>query len=376
MAEDDQDKSTKTEEPTEKKLRDARRKGDVPSSRETGNMVVVLSLLGIVAMVLPWRAGSLMAALGSQIELSGQWLVGEGPAGLRDLNGNLRNLRAQLLIGIIPMFGLLLLGAVAGTLLQGTTVISLERIKPKLSKLSPLKGLKRLFSAASFVEFLKNLIKVVVVGVMAVWVTIGAVKQVWQSPGFLPEMLPLYLQDQAMRLLIATAAFLVPIAIADILWRRYEWRNRQRMSHKDIKDEHKESEGSPEIRAKRAMLRRERSQQRIATAVPLANLVLTNPTHFSVALKYDPAVDVAPICVAKGADHMARRIRELAYENGIPMIENKPLTRVLYEAVDIDQPVPADHWEVVAEIVGFVMDLEKDISRPPPKGSVLRETPN
>ncbi|MCP4817734.1 MAG: flagellar biosynthesis protein FlhB [Shimia sp.] len=373
---DDQDKSTKTEEPTEKKLRDARRKGDVPNSKETGNMVVVLSLIGIVALILPWRADDLMAALGSQIGLSGQWTIGEGASGLRDLNGNLQVLRQQLLIGIAPMFGLMLLGAVAGTLLQGSTVVALDRIKPKLSKLSPMKGLKRLFSAASLVEFLKNLIKVVVVGTMAVWITIGAVKQVWESPGFLPETLPIYLQSQAVKLLFATAAFLVPIALADMLWRRYEWRNRQRMSHKDIKDEHKESEGSPEIRAKRAMLRRQRSQQRIATAVPLANLVLTNPTHFSVALKYDPAVDIAPVCVAKGADHMARRIRELAHEHGIPMIENKPLTRVLFEAVEVDETVPADHWEVVAEIVGFVMDLEKNVKRRPPDGSVLRTDPN
>ncbi len=373
---DDQDKSTKTEEPTEKKLRDARRKGDVPNSKETGNMVVVLSLIGIVALILPWRADDLMAALGSQIGLSGQWTIGEGASGLRDLNGNLQVLRQQLLIGIAPMFGLMLLGAVAGTLLQGSTVVALDRIKPKLSKLSPMKGLKRLFSAASLVEFLKNLIKVVVVGTMAVWITIGAVKQVWESPGFLPETLPIYLQSQAVKLLFATAAFLVPIALADMLWRRYEWRNRQRMSHKDIKDEHKESEGSPEIRAKRAMLRRQRSQQRIATAVPLANLVLTNPTHCSVALKYDPAVDIAPVCVAKGADHMARRIRELAHEHGIPMIENKPLTRVLFEAVEVDETVPADHWEVVAEIVGFVMDLEKNVKRRPPDGSVLRTDPN
>ena len=200
-------------------------------------------------------------------------------------------------------------------------------------------------------------------------------RRIWTSSGFIPEHLPGYLTAAAVKLLIAAAILLVPIAIADILWRRFDWRRKQRMSQKDIKDEHKESEGSPEIRQKRARRRRELSQQRTITAVPLADVILTNPTHYSIALKYDPAQDMAPVCIAKGADHLARRIREVAAEHDIPMIENKPLTRMLYDEIDVDQVIPVAHWEIVAEIISFVFDLRNNKKRAAPQGSTLRTDP-
>ena len=171
---------------------------------------------------------------------------------------------------------------------------------------------------------------------------------------------------------MAAAILLVPIAIADIMWRRFDWRKRQRMSQKDLQDEIKESEGSPEIRSKRARRRRELSQQRTIAVVPIADVILTNPTHYSVALKYDPASDMAPVCIAKGADLVALRIREIGFEHDIPIIENKPLARLLYDTVEIDQVVPVEHWEIVAEIISFVFDLKNNKPRKAPEGSVLR----
>lgn len=373
---DDQDKSGKTEEPTEKRLQDARRKGDVAQSRETGNLFVVLGLLGIVLYALPLKAGVIAEILSAKIAFSGQTLVGTGTAGLRDLGGHLWVFVVDLAVSISPFFAILAVGAIAGALLQGQTVLAVERMKPKLSKISLKEGIKRMFSLRSFVEFLKNLIKVFAVGALALWATNNATREIWQGVGFLPEYLPGFLLDYAAVLLTATAALLVPIAIADGLWRRYDWKKRQMMSLKEVKDEMKGSEGSPELRAKRAALRRQRSNQRIAAAVPMANLVLTNPTHFSIALKYDAATDVAPICVAKGADNIARIIRELAYEHDIPMIENKPLSRLLYEVVEVDQVVPVEHWEVLAEIISFVMELQTNQSRKPPAGSTLRQHPD
>lgn len=373
---EEQDKDTKTEEPTEKRIRDAYRKGDVPASRETGNMVVVLALLGIAAFALPMQVDKLVGSLAVLIEDAGQVVVGNGQVGLNDLQDASSAALSGLVSAILPVFAILMAGALFGALIQGITVVSPERIRPKLSKISPKAGLKRLFSLRSFVEFAKNLVKVLAVGALAVWVTNRAVQDIWAGLGFIPEYLPSYIVAHAKQLLIWTACLLVPIAVLDILWRRYDWRRRQMMTLKEVRDELKETEGNPEVRARRARLRRERSQQRVAVAVPLANLVLTNPTHFAVALKYDPETDIAPVCVAKGADNLAFRIRELAFEHDIPVIENKPLARLLFDVADLDEIVPAEQWEAVAEIVSFVMALkERGVTRKLPPGSGLLKRP-
>ncbi|MGR3312986.1 EscU/YscU/HrcU family type III secretion system export apparatus switch protein [Roseovarius indicus] len=373
---EERDKDTKTEEPTEKRIRDAYRKGDVPASRETGNMVVVLALLGIAAFALPMQVDKLIGSLAVLIEDAGQVVVGNGQVGLNDLQDASSAALSGLVRAILPVFAILMAGALFGALIQGITVVSPERIRPKLSKISPKEGLKRLFSLRSFVEFAKNLVKVLAVGALAVWVTNRAVQDIWAGLGFIPEYLPSYIVAHAKQLLIWTACLLVPIAVLDILWRRYDWRRRQMMTLKEVRDELKETEGNPEVRARRARLRRERSQQRVAVAVPLANLVLTNPTHFAVALKYDPETDIAPVCVAKGADNLAFRIRELAFEHDIPVIENKPLARLLFDVADLDEIVPAEQWEAVAEIVSFVMALkERGVTRKLPPGSGLLKRP-
>lgn len=375
MAGDDQDKSQQTQEPTEKKLRDARKKGDVPSSRETGNMMVVLSLFGVTALVLPWTGPRLADALAALIDGAGQISVGTDRSGLAALGLVLRDTLLALGAVLAPLFLLIMAGGVFGVLIQGETVISAERIRPKLSKLSPVQGLKRLFSANTLVEFAKSLIKVLVVGALALWVTWRAVSGIWEAPGFVPENLPGYLLDAARRLLIAATVFLVPVAVVDILWNRFDWRRRQMMSVKEVRDEMKESEGDPQIKGRRAAIRRRRAQQRIAAAVPTASVILANPTHYAVALKYQHGIDNAPVCVAKGADLMAKRIREIAFENDVPIIENKPLARMLYDQVEVDQMVPAEHWQVVAEIISFVLDLKRNRDRKPPAGSVLRDSP-
>ena len=368
------DSTEKSLEPTEKRLADARRKGDVPNSRETGNMVVVTALLAIIAFVLPYQTGPMVAALASLVEHAANLPVGTGTPGVVRLGQIMSEFATALIIAIAPIFGVLLLGAAAGAALQGETVIAFERIKPKLSKISLKEGCKRLFSASSLVEFVKSIVKVFAVGFLAIWFTMEGVQQIWMTSGFLPEVLPGYIAQFAEKLLMAAAILLIPIAIADILWRRFDWRKKQRMSQKDLKDEIKESEGAPELRQKRAQRRIELSQQRTVAVVPIADVILTNPTHYSVALKYDPEQDMAPVCIAKGADLVALRIRQIAFDHEVPVIENKPLARLLYDAVEIDQAIPVEHWQIVAEIISFVFDLKKSIRRTPPKGSTLRTT--
>ncbi|MBA96749.1 MAG: EscU/YscU/HrcU family type III secretion system export apparatus switch protein [Sulfitobacter sp.] len=369
------DSTEKNLEPTEKKLQDARKKGDVPSSKEAGNMVVVVALLAIAALVLPIQAPKIVAALITLIDKASSLTVATGAPGITRLGQILNEFFMILMLAILPIFGVLLLGGAIGAVIQGETVVAAERIKPKLSKLSPFEGIKRLFSANALVEFVKSIVKVLAIGGLAIWVTNGAVSRIWAISGFIPELLPGYLTTAAVKLLFSAAILLVPIAIADILWRRFDWRRKQRMSQKDLKDEQKESEGSPEIRQKRARRRQQLSQQRTITAVPLADVILTNPTHYSIALRYNPEKDMAPVCIAKGADNMAHRIREIAAANSIPMIENKPLTRLLYDEIDVDQTIPVQHWEIVAEIISFVFDLRNNKIRKAPPGSSLRTTP-
>lgn len=373
MAENN-DSTEKTLEPTEKRLQDARKKGDVPSSKETGNMVVVVAMLAIIAFVLPFQTPRVVDSLARLIEHSANLTVATGAPGLTRLGQIISDFALTLTFAIAPVFGVLLLGAAVGAVIQGETVVAAERIKPKLSKVSPIEGIKRLFSANSLVEFLKSIVKVFAIGALAIWFTNQAVREIWMTAGFIPEMLPSYLVKATQKLLMAAAILLIPIAIADILWRRFDWRKKQRMSQKDVKDEIKESEGSPEVRSKRAQRRRELSQQRSISVVPIADVILTNPTHYSVALKYDPAQDMAPVCIAKGADLVALRIRELAFEHDIPVVENKPLARLLYDTVNIDQAVPVEQWEIVAEIISFVFDLKNNKKRSAPKGSYLRTT--
>ncbi|MGH1466636.1 MAG: EscU/YscU/HrcU family type III secretion system export apparatus switch protein [Cognatishimia sp.] len=370
---DDEDKSSKTQEPTEKKLRDARKKGDVPTSRETGNMMVVVSLIGVTTFALQWQGPPLVDALSSLIDHSGSIDIGVGAPGTVALGAIFWDFIMRVSAALAPIFLLLLAGGLFGVLIQGETVAALDRVKPKLSKISIVEGLKRQFSANTVVEFVKNLTKVLVVGGLALWVTNTAVRDIWQAPGFVPEALPGYMLDATTKLLIAAAAFLVPVAILDILWRRFDWRRKQMMSIKEIRDEMKEAEGDPLIKGKRAALRRQRAQQRIAAAVPTASVILTNPTHFAVALKYEQGVDDVPVCVAKGADLMARQIRHLARDHDVPIVENKPLTRALYDVIEVDDVVPVEHWQVVAEIISFVMEFQRNPKRKPPAGSTLRD---
>ncbi|QPZ89834.1 flagellar biosynthesis protein FlhB [Thioclava electrotropha] len=369
---DEQDKSSKTEEPTDKRLKSAREKGDVPSSRETGNMMSVFSLLLIVVFVLPVVAGRAMTSLGQVFAGAGQVTIGQGSAGARDIGDILSLLFGEIAGWAAPIFGVMLLAALFGVLIQGETVVSSERMKPKLSKLSPLGGLKKMFSPGALVEFAKSITKVLVIGALALWVAKRAVTGIWQGENFLPEHIPSYAAHWASWLLSAAMVFLVPITIGDIIWKRFEWRRKLRMSLKEIRDEMKDSEGDPQIKGRRAEIARQRARQRMAQAVPTASVIVTNPTHYAVALKYEQGSDAAPVCVAKGADAVAARIRQIARENEVPIVENKPLARTLHATIDVDDTVPIEHWQAVAEIIGYVMDLRRNIRRAPPKGSVLR----
>lgn len=369
----DEDKSSKTEEPTEKKLSDQRKKGNVPSSKEVGTMVAVFSLTIIVLYIMPQAGPDFAMVLGRMFDAAGTAQIATGREGLEDVADLAGGMIYAILLILGPVFLMMMVASVLGIILQGETVVTSERIKPKWSNISPVSGFKKIFSVNNLIEFTKSVLKVGVVAFIGYMVTSRAVSAILTGELFVPETLPVYLRTKIGQILLICASFLIPIAIADVIYKRMDWIKKNRMSMKEIKDEHKDAEGDPHMKQKRAEKRQEMSRRRMTEAVPKATVILTNPTHFAVALRYENGLDQVPVCVAKGLDSMALRIREIAKEHDIPIVENRPLARALHAAVDVDGEVPTEHWQAVAEIIAYVMDLRRKIATRPPEGSELRD---
>mgnify|MGYP003629630548 CR=1 FL=1 len=341
MAEEDD--SQKTEDPTSKKLEDARKKGQVPVSKEVGNFMLLFGG-GLVLMML----GPSMAEAVRDLSLG---FIDVSRAGMPILFKDV--MLGMLWVLGIP-FVLLVFFAAAGHLLQNGLVVAVDRIEPKPEKLNPLKGLKNQFSMKTMVEFVKNVSKLLLVGVVLTLVIMPELVDVELYPQ-IPLALTLErLYDMIVILLIATISLTAVIAGLDFAYQRYEFNKQMKMSKQEIKDEYKQTEGSPEIKAKVRQIRMQRAQQRMMSNVPDADVVITNPTHFAVALKYDIDTMGAPMCVAKGQDNIALKIREVAEENGVTVMENPPVARALFATVEIDQEVPPEHYKAVAEIISFV----------------------
>ncbi|QFT31288.1 flagellar biosynthesis protein FlhB [Roseibium porphyridii] len=353
---DNTDDSEKTEDPTQKRLRDAHQKGDVPKSQEVSTWFTLAGATLMIAIFAPGTAVSLGELLKGYIEHAHQ-IPMDGYA-LKVLWRDTGQ-SVALIVGL-PLIALVLM-AVAGNLVQHQPLFTVETIKPKLSKISPISGFKRLFSLDSLVNFAKGMAKICLVGaimVVVLWphrdeadIIIFA-----ETSIILPEVRVLVLQ-----LLAAILALMTVVAAADFAYQKNKWFNKQKMSLREVKEEFKQTEGDPQVKGKIRQLRMERSRKRMMAAVPQATVVVTNPTHFAVALKYEDGMG-APLCLAKGTDAVALKMREIAKENEVPVVENPPLARALYATVDIDQEVPEEHYKAVAEVIGFVFRMRKRAS--------------
>ncbi|MBL8697296.1 MAG: flagellar biosynthesis protein FlhB [Alphaproteobacteria bacterium] len=352
---DDKDESTQTEEPTAKRQQEARARGQVPLSREVNSWLVLLAAtLGLVNF-----ADDMMRS-GRQIV---RYFL-EKPHMIAveadTLPGFILDVLLSAAVVVGPVILAIVVASVASTIVQVGWLFSPESIKPSFEKLSPLKGLNRLFSVASLVEFAKGLLKLAIVGTACYLVT---------APGF--DSLPLFVLREpeaamailgglSQKLLVATVAVLTLIAAADVAYQRIRLNKELRMSRSEIRDEVKDQEGDPMVKAKLRQIRHERSRRRMMQAVPKADVVITNPTHYAVALKYERDTMDAPVLVAKGVDAVALRIRELATENDVPIVENPPLARALHATVEIDEEIEPEHYKAVAEIISYVLKLRGD----------------
>jgi flagellar biosynthetic protein FlhB len=353
MADERRDDSQKTEEPTQKRLREARDKGQIAKSQEVGHWFMVLAFAITVGYLAPGMAGGIAEALGGFI--ARPHAAAMDAAGLRDL---LLETASLLGLALLPPFGLAMAAAVSAGLIQSGVVFSLEPMRPKLEKISPASGLRRMFSARALAEFVKGIVKLVIVAAV-----VGLV--LWPERRLIPSVVTMDLaqflalmQSLGFRVLLAVLAVMTVIAGLDFLFQKHQHTKQLRMSRQEVKDEFKQTEGDPMVKARLRQIRVERARQRMMAAVPEADVVIANPSHFAVALRYEPGSSGAPRVTAKGVDSLALRIREVAEECDVPVVENPPLARALYDGVELDQEIPPEHYKAVAEIIGYVMRLK------------------
>lgn len=355
---DEADDDSKTEEPSGKRLQEARDSGNVPMSRELISWFMLLSL----ALFVLAFGGSM--ARGLQ-ELLTPFVTEPDriPLDVGSFLARFESLSVDAAVYLaVPLF-IAFFFALAGAVFQVGFLFSSKALEPNLEKLDPIKGLKRLFSLRSFLEFGKGILKLIIVGTALALV-------LWPSFDDLPKMVsedPVTLAGEmrdAMLTLLAACLFVVGIiALVDLLYQRFDHIKKLRMTKQELKDEFKQTEGDPMVKNRLRQIRAERARKRMMAAVPTADVVVTNPTHFAVALKYDAESMTAPRCVAKGQDLVAKRIRDVAEEHKVPVIENPPLARALYATVDIDEEVPPEHYKAVAEVIGYVMRLKRETLR-------------
>ena len=350
---DTPEKDDRTEEPTQRRLEQAIERGDVAKSQEI-NTFFVLGGLALAIMIL---SGPVARSLALDLRgfLMNAHLVPADGAGLAAAGRSA--LWAWLSAVALPL-GLLALAGLAGGAVQHRPLWSATPMKPQLSRISPLSGAKRVFGKEAFVQFAKGLLKILIVGAVAgvvLWAERDRLDALARlEPGaVLPATLAL-----SLKLLGGVLAVYAFLAAGDAVYQRLSWLQRQRMTKRELKEEYKEQEGSPEVKARLRQIRMARVKKRMMAAVPKATVVVANPTHYAVALQYETGM-AAPVCVAKGVDALALRIRAVAAEHGVPVVENPPLARALHASVDLDAEIPVEHYKAVAEVIGYVLRLRR-----------------
>ncbi len=348
------DQEDKTQEPTDKKLSDARAKGDVPMApemRHAAMFVAMLVVMGGLGAYTIQRMGSLFVRLwGSADDFR------MTPDGAQNFTtGLLAAVGSALLPILAALFGFAILGGV----LQGRPMLSWSRVAPKWSKLNPVSGAGRMFGKRSLMEFLKTFAKLCLVAGIAAAIAWPHAATIDRLVGADLVSMGAAASDIVRAMLQPIAMLVGALALFDFVWQRRAFMKRMRMSLQEVKDEYRQSEGDPKIKGKIRQLQMQRARSRMMQNVPKASVVITNPTHYAIALQYDHGAMAAPVVVAKGVDAVALRIREIAAEHNIPLVENRPLARALYASAEIDHPIPVEHYAAVAEVISYVLRIAR-----------------
>jgi flagellar biosynthetic protein FlhB len=348
MADDD---DSKTEDASSHKLDEARQSGQIAQSREVTHWFAMSGGAGALLIFGPHIATTMRQSMELFFQRAGSMRIDGSTTAV--ISATLQEIGTAML----PAFGLMIAAGLAGTVLQNGVVFATDKLTPKLQHISIGAGVKRILSVRGLVEFLKGLLKITLVGSVAFALLMPEVDRLPLLPSFGAAEMAHEIMMLAIRLVGGVLAALTVIAIADYAYQKISFMNSMRMSKQEVKEEYKQQEGDPFMKGKLRQIRTERARRRMMAAVPNASVIVTNPTHFAVALQYEMKSSGAPRLVAKGADLVAARIREVARAHDIPIVENPPVARALYATVEIDQEIPPEHYKAVAEIISYVFRL-------------------
>tara|TARA_B100000315_G_C14589739_1_gene595084 strand:+ start:2873 stop:4030 length:1158 start_codon:yes stop_codon:yes gene_type:complete len=349
---DDSD-GEKTEQPTGKRLNDATKKGQVAQSQEIQSWAVLLAATMFLGSVIP----SIMRHVAS-VNLNFIEKAHAFPLTPNNFQNLFKEVGLEIGIVLVPlMLAYLVIGVVVQITQVGWTV-SMDKFDIKLNKFSPLKGAKKMFGTRALVEVGKGIVKLGIVGTVAFIVVAPMLDDVELLPAF--EMVHTLdrIKNIALVILVVSVMIMTVIAALDFIYQKWDHIEKLKMTKQEVKDERKQQDGDPKIKQRMAALRMERQRERMMQAIGKADVIITNPTHYAIALQYDLDTMPAPVLVGKGVDSLALRIREIAEENDIPIVENPPLARALYASVEIDEEIPTEHYHAVAEVIGYVFRLK------------------
>ncbi len=347
---DKPDSSEKTEDATPKKIEDSLKKGQTPFSKEAPAFASLLGILTVLGVMVSEQTRELTTDLSRIMDNAAAYDLEQGA----DITALFLNVYKTAAIFVLPIVVLLAVFGLAAGFAQSSPRIVGERIRPKLERISIKSGAKRIFGSQGVVEFLRSLFKFAVIGTIAFLLLRSEVPMVIRAVFVDPTLLPAQIMAISIRLLSTICAATIILVAADLTWTRMKWRKDLKMTRREVKDELKQSEGDPIHKARMRSAQKDRSRRRMLTAVPRSTVIIANPTHFAVALSYERAVGGAPMVVAKGVDAVALKIRELAEGADVPVVENPPLARALYYAVEVDRSIPEDFYRAVAQVLYFV----------------------
>ena len=343
----------KTEDPSQRKLDEAKRKGQVASSKEVSNFFSLFTFTMIVMAILPFLMNTVSNDFvkfirePESIEISSATFLQLGIGIILDL----------LKVVLIPCV-LLALSGIASAFMQNGFNISIEPIIPKLEKISPMKGFKRIFSKKSLMEFFKGLIKIGIVGIVSYYSVAKDLNKLNTVAYMDFSTVLAFLSDLAVSILIGSTIALFFMAILDFMYQKHDFKKNLMMTKQEVKEEYKTQEGDPHIKGKLKQIRMEKAKRRMMAAVPKADVIVTNPMHYAVALKYEKETTSAPMVVAMGIDDIALKIKEIAAEHKVPIVRNPTLARSLYAEGELDHEIPLAHYQAVAEIISYVYKLQ------------------
>ncbi|MDY0207193.1 MAG: flagellar biosynthesis protein FlhB [Pseudomonas sp.] len=358
----------KSEDPTEKRKQDSRKKGEIARSRELNTLAVVLAGTGGLLMFGGALGQRMMQVMQKNFSIPRELLMDERYMAISLLQS------AQMAgDALIPLFFMLLVAAIVGPVALGGWLFSMESLAPKFSRMNPMAGIKRMFSMKSIVELLKALGKFFIVLAVALFVLLRARKELIQIASEPLEMAILHSMQIVGWSALWLACSLIIIAAIDVPFQIWESKQKLKMTKQEIRDEYKDTEGKPEVKGRIRQMQREMAERRMMSSVPEADVIITNPTHFAVALKYDSESGQAPVLLAKGADFTALKIREIANEHKIILLESPALARAVYYSTELDQEIPAGLYMAVAQVLAYVYQLRQYHAGQAKKPSMLKE---